>query len=58
MINPGNSGGPLANLDGEVVGMNTAIATVGGRESGYIGIGFAVLIDVATAEARRIVRDN
>ena len=38
--------------------MNTAIATVGGQESGNIGIGFAVPIDVATTEARRIIRDS
>lgn len=56
-INPGNSGGPLANLQGQVVGMNTAIATIGGTESGNIGIGFAVPIDRAAAVARRII-DN
>jgi len=38
-INPGNSGGPLLTLNGEVVGMNTAIFS---RSGGYMGIGFAV----------------
>ena len=44
-INPGNSGGPLLNVRGEVVGMNTAIFA-DSRQSGNIGIGFAVPINV------------
>ncbi len=47
-INPGNSGGPLVNLDGEVVGMNTAIFS---RSGGYMGVGFAIPINLASAVA-------
>jgi serine protease Do len=43
-INPGNSGGPLVNLAGEVVGINTAIASNNG---GYQGIGFAIPVNLA-----------
>jgi serine protease Do len=49
-INPGNSGGPLINLEGKIVGVNTAIFT---RSGGYQGIGFAVPINMA----RRIMND-
>ena len=43
-INPGNSGGPLFNLDGQVVGVNSQIAT---RTGGYMGVSFAIPIEVA-----------
>ncbi|MBT4034406.1 MAG: Do family serine endopeptidase [Candidatus Marinimicrobia bacterium] len=49
-INPGNSGGALVNLDGELVGMNSAIAS---RSGGYQGIGFAIPINLVN----RIVED-
>jgi len=53
-INPGNSGGPLVDLQGRVVGVNTAIATTSAR-SGNIGIGFAVPIDRAVQVASKII---
>ena len=51
-INPGNSGGPLLDAAGRVIGVNTAIASLG---SGNIGIGFAVPIDRAAAVAERLL---
>jgi putative serine protease PepD len=53
-INPGNSGGPLVDLQGRVVGVNTAIATTS-ASGGNIGIGFAVPIDRALRVARGII---
>ena len=52
-INPGNSGGPLVNLRGEVVGVNSAIASPTGLYAGY---GFAVPIDLARKVAEDLIR--
>jgi len=58
-INPGNSGGALLNLDGELVGINTAIAS---RSGGFQGIGFAIPINMvrnimkSIIETGRVVR--
>ncbi len=54
-INPGNSGGPLINLRGEVIGMNTAIASSSG---GNEGIGFSIPINLAISVARQLVEHN
>lgn len=53
-INPGNSGGPLVNLDGEVVGINTAIFS---KSGGYMGVGFAIPINMARGVANQLI-DN
>ena len=60
-INPGNSGGPLVDLGGRVVGINTAIASVGGGssssgQSGNIGVGFAIPIDEAQSVAGQLIK--
>src|SRR5450432_4134793 len=54
-INPGNSGGPLLNIRGEVVGINTAIAS---RSGGYQGIGFAMPINTAAAVYNDIIKNG
>ncbi|MBG0817651.1 trypsin-like peptidase domain-containing protein [Planomonospora sp. ID82291] len=52
-INPGNSGGALVNASGQVVGINTAIATNGGE--GSIGVGFAIPINTARQVADQLI---
>jgi S1-C subfamily serine protease len=52
-INPGNSGGPLIDAAGEVIGINSQIAT-GGGGNGNVGIGFAIPIDTIRAEIKQL----
>ncbi len=54
-INPGNSGGPLVNIDGEVVGINTAIASNSG---GYEGIGFSIPINTAKFITQQLIANG
>ena len=58
-INPGNSGGPLINAQGQVIGVNSAIATLGnsgfGSESGSIGLGFSIPMNQARRVAQEIM---
>ena len=59
-INPGNSGGALVNMNGELVGINSAIATMGAdsgaTQSGSIGLGFAIPVDQAKRIADEIIK--
>ncbi len=58
-INPGNSGGALVNMGGQLVGVNSAIATLGGdspdAQSGSIGLGFAIPVDQAKRIADELI---
>jgi Do/DeqQ family serine protease len=54
-INPGNSGGALVNLRGELVGINTAIAS---RSGGYAGIGFAIPTNMARPIMEMLIKDG
>ncbi|WP_047869746.1 trypsin-like peptidase domain-containing protein [Nocardiopsis sp. RV163] len=56
-INPGNSGGPLVNMNGEVIGVNTAIAGVS-QDSGSVGLGFAIPINQVRPIAEQLVEDG
>lgn len=58
-INPGNSGGPLVDATGAVIGVNSAIASLGssiGGQSGSIGLGFAIPINQARKTANQLIK--
>jgi len=61
-INPGNSGGALVNMNGELIGINSAIASLGasspGAQSGSIGLGFAIPIDQARRVATELMKNG
>lgn len=54
-INPGNSGGPLVDLDGKVIGVNSAIFS---KTEGYQGIGFAIPVNQAKKIAQTLIKDK
>ncbi|WP_181319463.1 trypsin-like peptidase domain-containing protein [Rhodococcus sp. OK519] len=54
-INPGNSGGPLIDMDGRVIGINSAIRSESG---GSVGLGFAIPIDDVTEVAQELIRNG
>ena len=60
-INPGNSGGPLVDATGAVIGVNSAIASLGsslGGQSGSIGLGFAIPINQARKTANQLIKNG
>ncbi|WP_116951183.1 S1C family serine protease [Jiangella endophytica] len=58
-INPGNSGGPLVDGSGRVIGVNSAIASLGmGQQAGSIGLGFAIPIEQVQRTAQQLIADG
>jgi putative serine protease PepD len=60
-INPGNSGGPLVDSTGSVIGVNSAIATLGSSflsQTGSIGLGFAIPINQARKTAEQLIKNG
>ena len=57
-VNPGNSGGALVNMNGELVGINSAIASLGRQNSGSIGLGFAIPVDQARRVADQLIKQG
>jgi putative serine protease PepD len=57
-INPGNSGGPLVDATGAVIGVNSAIASLGDSRSGSIGLGFAIPINQARKTANQLIKNG
>lgn len=57
-INPGNSGGPLLNLNGEVIGINSAIAQASNTTSGSIGLGFAIPSNQVSRTTTQLIEDG
>jgi S1-C subfamily serine protease len=63
-INPGNSGGPLVDAQGQVIGINSAIATLGGQglgsgdQGGNIGVGFAIPVNQAKRVAEQLINNG
>jgi putative serine protease PepD len=57
-INPGNSGGPLVDATGAVIGVNSAIASLGSSGSGSIGLGFAIPINQARKTADQLIKNG
>ena len=62
-INPGNSGGALVNMNGQLIGINSAIASLGGSssggsQSGSIGLGFAIPVDQAQRIAQELIKSG